>query len=92
MGKCIVSIFATKTETRDSWLDGGEGLNVWSDVGCNTTYHVLMLCLADGDIVREISAVADRLVGSMLLIRVSSTEARRIATAWGVPTNSALKL
>ena len=51
-----------------------------------------MFCLADGDIVREISAVADRLVGSMLLIRVSSTGARCIATAWGIPTNSALKL
>jgi len=92
MGKCIVSIFAPTSRSQselEGWWTKFESLELcW----VNKTYHVLMFCLADGDIVREISAVADRLVGSMLLIRVSSTEAGRIATVWGVPTNSALKL
>jgi len=92
MGKCIVSIFAPTSRSQselEGWWRKFESLELcW----VNKTYHVLMFCLADGDIVREISVVADRLVGSMLLIRVSSTEARRIATAWEVPTDSALKL
>jgi len=36
-----------------------------------TTYHELMLCFADGDIVGKISAVVDMLSGSMLTTHVS---------------------
>jgi hypothetical protein len=47
------------------------------------TYHEFMFCLANGNIVRQISAVADRLVGSMLSTEVSPAKTRCIAAACG---------
>lgn len=57
-----------------------------------TTHHVLMFCFADGDIIRKISAVADRLSGGMLSNRVSSVKNGWTATAWAILTNSALQI
>jgi hypothetical protein len=62
------------------------------DFGKNLTYHVLMFCFANGDIMRQISAVADRLTGSMLSIGVSTAKTRCTATAWAIRTNSALQI
>jgi hypothetical protein len=77
-------------EIRASGKEGEKASKALNDVGRTITYHVLMFCLANGNSIRKIRAIADRRIGSMLSIEVSSTINRCIATAYGVPTNSAL--